>query len=53
MVEGNKRNNYFNFRPVVQMSFKYISIFNSGSHFIQWSNFCRGQQYKVHLYGII
>ena len=28
---------YFEFRPVVKMLFKYISIFNSGSHFIQWS----------------
>ena len=30
-------NNYFEFRPVVKMLFKDISIFNSGNHFIQCS----------------
>ena len=49
MVEGNKKNNNFTFRPVFQMSFKYISSFSSGSHFVQWSNFGRGQEYKVHV----
>ena len=36
--------NYFEFGPAVQedMAFKDFSIFSSGSHFVQLSNFGRG-----------